>query len=64
MMKDIIAEIENEINAEINELNAYYDEHIKGHKWDEVPEEWEHYAEWYKELFGRRPVPAELRKTA
>ena len=60
MMKNIIDEITEELEA----LSAYYEKHIKGHNWDEVPEEWEHYAEWYKELFGRRPVPAELRKTA
>lgn len=58
MMNEIIAEIQEEIN----ELKAYYDANIKGHKADEVPEAWEHYAEWYKELYGRRPVPVELRK--
>lgn len=60
MMNELIAEMQEEIN----ELNAYYEENIKGHRWDEVPEKWEHYAEWYKELFGHRPVPAELRKIA
>lgn len=60
----IIKNIIDEITEELEALSAYYEENIKGHNWEEIPEKWKHYAEWYKELFGRRPVPAEFRKTA
>lgn len=51
-----------EVEAEIKELQDYYDSNIKGHKYAEITEEWEHYAEWYRELFGCRPVPVEFMK--
>lgn len=58
MMNEIISEVQEELC----ELNEYYEANIKGHTADEVPEKWEHYSEWYKELFGSRPVPVELRQ--
>lgn len=55
----MMSEILEEMQEEINELNAYYDKHIRNK--DSVSyEEWDHYAGWYKELFGNKPAPADL----
>ena len=38
------------------EFDAFYEEHIKGKKWEEIdPDDWSWYSDWHKDMYGYRP---------
>ena len=43
-------------NENIGKLNAFYEKHIKGKKWDEINQDaWDYYSDWHKDVHGYRP---------
>ena len=37
-------------------FDAFYEEHIKGKKWEDIdPEDWGFYSDWHKDMYGFRP---------
>lgn len=41
---------------ELPEITKYFEEHIKGKKWEDInPDTWDFYSDWHKDVFGFRP---------
>lgn len=37
-------------------FNSFYEKHIKGKTWEEIPQEdWDFYSDWHKDMYGYRP---------
>ena len=51
-----VIEQEEYAEKELPEITKYFEENIKGKKWEDInPDTWDFYSDWHKDVFGFRP---------